>query len=82
MFPSHDRFQVRENFKRIYTASIPFSDENFLALLNNNVVYDQEGNQLEILNFEWTNESRQAEITYTIFADNEATNIETILING
>lgn len=78
----HVQNQVRENFKRIYTASIPFSDENFLALLNNNVVYDQEGNQLEILNFEWTNESRQAEITYTIFADNEATNIETILING
>jgi hypothetical protein len=78
----HTGSQVKENFKRVYSATIPFSDENFTALLNNNVVTDQNGQQLEILTFEWINEARQAEITYTISASSEANNIETIKIDG
>ncbi len=50
-------------------------------LLNNNYVLDQNGNSLEILTFEWINESKTAEITYSELS-NEGNNTETILIDA
>jgi len=73
--------QVKENFKRIYSATIPFSTKNFEDLLENNYVTDELGNSLEILTFEYINESKTAEIEYSILSD-EAFNTKTILING
>lgn len=73
--------QVKENFKRIYSSTIPFSTAQFLELLDNNYVQDEEGNSLEILTFEWINESKQAEITYAVLS-NEGNNTKTILIDG
>lgn len=73
--------QVKENFKRIYSETIPFSTAQFLQLIDNNYVNDQYGNSLEILTFDWTNESKQAEITYAILSD-EGDNTKTILIDG
>lgn len=73
--------QVAENFKRIYQSPIPFSPQKFLNLLNNNYVFDQEGEQLELLDFNWINENREAGITYAIPSD-EANNIQTIRIDA
>jgi hypothetical protein len=77
----HKINQVKENFKRIYTATIPFSTQQFQQLLFNNFVYDEEGNLLEILNFEWVNETKEAEIRYAILSG-EGFNTKTILIDG
>lgn len=77
----HSINEVKANFKRIYTERIPFSTDNFLMLLNNNYVLDQNGNSLEILTFEWINESKTAEITYSELS-NEGNNTETILIDA
>ena len=77
----HTINQVKENFKKIYSATIPFSTAQFEQLLYNNYVQDSEGNLLEILTFEWTNESKEAEIMYSI-ESNEGFNTETIKIDG
>ena len=77
----HTSNQVKENFKRIYSATIPFSTENFNALLGNNYVNDQDGNSLEVLNLEWTNQSKTAQIEFAISSD-EGDNTKTIIIDG
>lgn len=77
----HTINQVRENFKEIQKATVPFSAQNFINLLDNNVVFDQDGTQLEILTFEWINETREAEIEYTVYSD-KANNVQTIEIDG
>jgi len=77
----HKINEVKQNFKRVYSATIPFSTNNFLMLLNNNFVQDQNGNSLEILTFEWINESKTAEITYAVLSD-EGFNTKTIQIDG
>ena len=77
----HTINQVKENFKRVYTETIAFSTDQFLKLLDNNYVTDQNGNSLEILTFEWINESKTAEITYSVLSV-EGFNTKTILIDG
>lgn len=74
--------QVKENFKKIQTSRIPFSAQNFLDLLDDNYVYDENGTQIEILTFKWVNETREAEIQYATSASSELTNIQTIQIDG
>ena len=73
--------KVKENFKRIYNATIPFSTQNFEMLLENNYVTDELGNSLEILTFEFMNEGKIAEIEYSILSD-EGFNTKTILIDA
>lgn len=77
----HTINQVKENFKRIYTETIPFSTAQFEQLIYNNYVQDQSGNLLEILTFEWTNEGKEAEITYAQ-KSGEGFNTKTILIDA
>lgn len=72
--------QVKENFKRTARAPIKLSTEQFDNLITNNYVYDQNGNSLEILNFEWINETKTAEIEYAQLS-NEGDNTETITID-
>lgn len=74
--------QVKENFKKIQTSRIPFSAQNFLDLLEDNYLYDENGTEIEVLTFKWVNETREAEIRYATDASAELTNIKTILING
>tara|TARA_R110001632_G_scaffold4295_1_gene18187 strand:+ start:2388 stop:4106 length:1719 start_codon:yes stop_codon:yes gene_type:complete len=73
--------QVKENFKKIYSSPIPFSTSNFEMLLENNYVYDQDGKPLEILTFEWINETKSADIEYSEHSI-EGFNTKTILISG
>ena len=73
--------QVKENFKDIASSPIKLSTSQFDNLITNNYVYDQTGNPLEILTFEWINETKTAEITYAEFSDG-GQNTETILIDG
>lgn len=73
--------QVRENFKRIQSETIPFSTAQFEELLTNNYVYDQNENSLEIRTFEWVNETKLAEIQYAV-RSNEGFNTKTILIDA
>ena len=77
----HTINQVKENFKRHYTETIPFSTAQFEMLLENNYVTDENGVSLEILIFEWTNEGKEAEITYAV-SSNEGFNTKTVLIDG
>lgn len=77
----HTINQVKENFKRIYQETIPFSTAQFEQILLNNYVNDQNGNSLEILTFEWINEGKTAEITYAE-PSNEGFNTKTILIDA
>lgn len=73
--------QVKENFKRIYSAPVAFSTAQFEALLDNNYILDEQQNSLEIRTFEWFNVSKTAEITYEQLS-NEGFNTKTTLING
>jgi hypothetical protein len=73
--------QVKENFKRIYDEDIPFTDEALIVLLDNNYVKNQDGESLELLNFEWYNHSMTATIKYAQ-KSHEGFNTKTILING
>jgi len=77
----HTINQVKENFKRHYKETIPFSTQQFEMLLENNFVTDENGNSLEILTFDWINENKTAEITYAIHST-EGFNTKTILIDG
>jgi hypothetical protein len=77
----HKINEVDINLKRIYSAEIPFSSRDFEALQNNNYIYDKEGNLLEILSFDWTNQSKKALIEYAEAAI-EPTNTKTIKIHG
>jgi hypothetical protein len=79
----HITNQVKEGFKIIYKATIPFSVNQFFPLHQNNVVIDDmTGEQLEILNFDWKPEDAIADIEYTVRVPNEAINIQTIRIDG
>jgi len=71
--------QVKENLKTIHKSTIPFSPKQFNALLSNNVVYDEVGNQLEIINFDYVNSSASAEIEYTMRSD-KGNNTKTVTI--
>jgi hypothetical protein len=73
--------QVAPNFKKIFRATIPFSSANFNTLLTNNYLNDETGTPIEVLTFEWINESKTAEIEYAILS-NEGFNTKTILIDG
>jgi hypothetical protein len=71
--------QVKENFKRIEESDIPFSETQLEQLLLNNVVFDTDGNQLEILNFEYINDAAKASIECT-YASDKASNLKTVKI--
>lgn len=77
----HTINNVKENFKRIYAAPIPFSTNNMEMLLENNYVNDEIGNPLEILKFEWINDTKTADIEYSEFSF-EGFNTKTVLIDG
>lgn len=76
----HKGNQVKENFKRIYSATVPFSTANFEMLLNSNFIQDMQGNSLKISTFAFINEAKSAEIVYSVESD-EAFNVKTIAIN-
>lgn len=65
----HSINEVDKNFKEIYSASIKFSSQNLVNLQGNNYVYDKNGELLEILDFDWTNDSKTAQIEYQIDSD-------------
>jgi len=73
--------QVKENFKRIYSSSIPFSTDNFETFLDSNYVNDEDGSELEVLTMEWINESKTAQLEYAVLSD-EGFNTKTDLIDG
>lgn len=77
----HKINEVDINLKRIYDIETAFSSKDFEALQNNNYIYDTEGNHLEILSFEWVNNSKMAKIEYAQKAI-EPTNTKTIKIHG
>lgn len=56
--------QVKENLKIVAESTLPFAPAQFEAILGNNVMFDQLGNQLEILRFDWTNAAATADIEY------------------
>jgi hypothetical protein len=77
----HAKNKVKENFQRIETARIPLSTANFDTITNNNYVLDENGNSLKLLTFEFINESKEADIEYSV-SSNEGNNTKTILIDG
>jgi len=77
----HTKNQVKENFKKIYSAEIPFSTANFEMLLNNNYIQDMQGNSLKISTFAFINESKVAEVEYSE-ASTEGDNTKTVLIDA
>jgi len=76
----HKINEVDLNFKRIYAASVPFSSKDFEALQDNNYIYDLNGELLELLSFEWINNTKTAQIEYAVPAT-EQTNTTTIRID-
>jgi hypothetical protein len=77
----HAKNKVKENFQRIETARIPLSTANFDMIVNNNYVQDSEGNSLKLLTFDFVNDSKEAEIEYSV-SSIEGNNTKTILIDG
>lgn len=77
----HSINQVKENCKRIETGTVALSTEAFECILKNNFVTDQDGNELELLTFEYINESKEALIQYA-YPSNEGDNTKTITIEG
>jgi len=77
----HAKNKVKENFQRIQTARIPLSTGNFDMIMNNNYVQDENGNSLKLLTFDFINDSKEAEIEYSV-SSNEGNNTKTILIDG
>jgi hypothetical protein len=77
----HAKNKVKENFQRIETARIPLSTANFDMIINNNYVQDSEGNSLKLLTFDFVNDSKEAEIEYSV-SSIEGNNTKTILIDG
>lgn len=73
--------QVKENFKDIFSTEIPFSTKNLETLLDSNYVNDIDGEPLEILTFEFINDSKMAAIKYAKLSDG-GSNTKTILIEG
>ena len=54
--------EVKTNFKSIEKSTIPFAPIQLEALNENNVMFDDDGNELEILTFEWINGAHQANV--------------------
>lgn len=77
----HAKNKVKENFKRIQSARIPLSTANFDMIVNNNYVQDEQGNSLKLLTFDFVNDSKEAEIEYSV-SSTEGNNTKTILIDG
>jgi hypothetical protein len=77
----HQINEVNLNFKRIYSASVPFSSDDFVKLQGNNYIYDTSGELLEIFSMDWNNGNKTADIEYAIDSD-EANNIKTVKISG
>lgn len=76
----HVQDQVEENFQRIEQGVVPLAPGQFDQILNNRYAQDQFGNEIKILTFEWINESREANLSYSLDAD-VSTNTETQWIN-
>jgi len=72
--------EVKDNFKTTANAPIKLSTSQFDNILLNNYAFDQNGSPLEILTFEWINETKTAEIEYAELSD-EGDNTETIIID-
>lgn len=77
----HAKNKVKENFQKIQTARIPLSTANFDMIINNNYVQDENGVYLKLLTFDFINDSKEAEIEYSV-SSTEGNNTKTILING
>ena len=77
----HVTKRVKENFKRVESAVIPFSPHKFFATVGNNYVFNQYGQLLKVLRFEFINESRDATIEYALFEPEKA-KTKTIKIYG
>ena len=73
--------EVDRNFKKIYRATVPFSEKDFNSLQGKNYINDLEGNLLEIINFEWINKNELANIEYSTVAT-ESTRTKTVKIYG
>lgn len=71
--------QVAENLKELAKSEIPFSQTQLDSLLLNNVLFDQSGNKLEILTFEYVSDAAEAEIEYSVYSD-KGTNTKTVTI--
>ena len=77
----HAKNKVKENFQKIQTARIPLSTANFDMIMNSNYVQDENGVYLKLLTFDFINDSKEAEIEYSV-SSTEGNNTKTILING
>lgn len=77
----HEKNQVKENFKKIQNSSIGMSDEQFKNIVNggNKITDSITGEDLEILTIEWINQTRTAQIQYSV-SSTEGDNTETIII--
>jgi hypothetical protein len=65
--------------QEISSASIPFTSKQIEALISNNYIYDQNGDQYKILTFNWVNGSQIAEVEYSTKSD-KGTNTQTLKI--
>lgn len=81
VYNNHISNEVKENFKRIYTSSIPLSSHQFNEIINGgNTVKDSLTDEiLEIITIEWINEGVKATINYSV-KGNEAFNTKTITV--
>lgn len=70
---------VKDNFKTIEKATIPFTEKQLQQLLNNNVIEDQNGNQLEILTFDTVIDTSTANIEF-LQKSEDANNLTTVKI--
>ncbi len=77
----HVKNQVKENAKRIFSARIPLSTAEFDMIMTNNYVFDELGDSLKLLTFDYINESKEAQIEYSV-KSNEGDNTKTVLIDG
>ena len=83
VFDNHASNNVKENFKRIYTSSIPLSSHQFNDIINggNTVIDSITDEVLEIISIDWINENVTAEINYSV-KGNEGFNTKTVTIYG
>jgi hypothetical protein len=71
--------EISHNLQEISSASIPFTSKQIEALISNNYIYDQNGDQYKILTFNWVNGSQIAEVEYSTKSD-KGTNTQTLKI--
>ena len=71
--------QIDQNLQEISTSEIPFAPKQIEALIENNYIFDQTGEQYKILTFEWVNGSQKASVEYSK-KSNKGTNTKTIQI--